>query len=174
MAEISLITVSDVNGFRKIDSKWSSQQTRFDSYVNDIQRKNLKLLLGDALYYAFMESDRASGIYYDLLNGKTYTYNNQTIKYYGIKPALCYWWLAIACREGDLFLSRQGAIQFVNNPQHNFETAKEKERIATGYTETAEAYANDIKKFLNENSELYPLWDSVGEENTSNFISFRI
>ena len=173
MAETSLITISDIRAFRPVDIKFDS--TKFAAFCQEVQRKNLKNLLGDGLYKAFMDSDRAAGIYKELLDGKDYSYNGQTITYYGIKPYLCYCWLAIATREGDLFLGTIGAIQFTNNQQQNFESAKEKERIALGYIETAQGYANDIIKFLNANSSSYDLWQNTQKiQNQSNFLSFRI
>ena len=172
MAEANLITITDVQVYRRVDPKLTD--ARFGTYVNEAQRKNLRGLLGDALYYDFMDDARTSGIYKVLLDGKSYTYNSQTIQYYGLKPLLCYWWLAIAAREGDLFHSNVGAVQFANNPQQSFETAREKERIAAGYMETAQSYANDVIKFLNENSSSYPLWETDSEKNESQFVSFKI
>ena len=172
MAETQLITLSDVQAFRRVDVKFDTN--RFNTFVTEVQRKNLRNLLKDALYYDFMISDRTTGVYADLLNGKSYQYSGQTIQFYGVKPALCYWWLAVAAREGDLFMSNYGAVQFVNNPQQHFETSKEKERIAVQYMETAQNYANDITKFLNQNSSLYPLWATDFEKQTKNYISFRL
>lgn len=173
MAEISLISISDVREYRQIDSKFN--EIRFDAFCMEIQRTNLRNLLGGALYKAFMASDRATGIYYDLLNGKDYVVNGELVHFYGIKPILCYWWLSLATREGDLFLGTIGAIQFVNNQQQSFESAKEKQTISAGYTSTAQGYANDLIEFLNANSSSYPLWsNSQSEVNRSNFISFRL
>lgn len=171
MAEIALITNSEVQEYRRISSSFDA--TRFDGFVKEAQRKNLRGLLGDALYYAFMLDARTSGIYKDLLDGKIYTYNNNSIEYYGIKPYLIYIWLSIACREGDLFVANVGAIDFVNNPQQNFESAKSKEKIASDYMQTAQGYGNDIIKFLNENASDYPLWSNTDENNITEFITFK-
>lgn len=172
MAESILITVTDVNSFRQIDTKIDS--TRFDAFAMDVQRANLRQLLGDALYYSFMADARTSGIYKDLLTGKDYLYSGNTIKYYGIKPTLCYWWLAMAAREGELFHSGYGAIELVNNNQQNFESSKNKERIAQGYMEKAQYYANDLIKFLNQNSDSYPLWMGGSEGNAVHFTTFKV
>ena len=172
MAETSLITNANVRTYRLVDSKFDT--TKFSAFVQEVQRKNLRGLLGDALYYSFMNDSRESGIYADLLNGKIYTYNNETIQYYGLIPVLVYWWLAIAAREGDMFQTTIGAIQFTNNQQQSFETAKEKERIASNYMETAQGYANDVIKFLNENSLIYPLWVPDSETSAINFTTFKI
>jgi hypothetical protein len=172
MAETILITIADVQVYRRIDPKFDAN--RFNVFAQETQRKNLKGLFGDALYYAFMADNRTSGIYADLLNGKSYLYNAQTVQYYGLKPVLCYWWLAIAARESEMFQANVGAIQLVNNTQQMYETAKEKERIAASYMETAAGYANDVIKFLNTNSSSYPLWGGGGEKNPVNFVSFRV
>ena len=172
MAETTLITVADVQTVRKISSSFDSG--RFANFVNEAQRKNLRGLLGNALYYAFMNDARTSGIYKDLLDGKVYTYENQTIQYYGIKPYLSYIWLSIACREGDLFLANVGAIEFVNNSQQSFENSKSKDRIAAEYLQTAQGYGNDIIQFLNENASSYPLWENIEENNLTEFITFKI
>ena len=172
MAESALITITDVRVYRQADSKFDT--TRFNAFLTDVQRKNLRQLLGDTLYYDFMLDDRASGKYADLLNGKVYAVNGNNITYYGIKPVLVYWWLAMAVREGDLFHSQVGAIQLTNNTQQNYETAKEKEKIALGYMETAQEYANDAIQFLNANSTTYPLWIGDSEKNKTQFVSFKI
>jgi hypothetical protein len=172
MAETALIAVADVNAYRQVDTKIDS--TRFASFVMQVQRTNLRNLLGDALYYALMADARSAGIYADLLNGKDYTYQGHTIRCYGLKPILAYWWLALEAREGELFHSGYGTIELVNNPQQNFESAKNKERIAASYTETAQGYANDLIQFLNDNAATYPLWIGGTEANESHFVSFKI
>ena len=172
MAETALITIAEVQVYRDIDPKINA--TRFAAYVNELQRKNLRELLGDALYYDFMMDARTSGKYADLLNGKTYTYGNQTIQYYGLKPALCYWWLAISAREGESYHSGYGVINFTNNQQQSFESSKEKERLCASYMQTAQGYANDIIKYLNANTAAYPLWVGDSEKQENQFVTFRI
>ena len=172
MAEAILITIDDIREYRKLDSKYD--QTRFEAFAMEVQRKNLRDLLGQGLYYDFMDDARTSGKYKDLLDGKSYTYNGDTIQYYGLKPVLVYWWLAVMNREGELFHTTFGASQFTNNTQQQFENAKEKERISSDYMETAQRYANDVIQFLDENSSTYTLWESKSKRNQTNFISIRI
>ena len=172
MAESTLITFADVLVYRKVDPKYNDD--KFTTFADSIQQKNLRYLLGDALYYDFFEKYPDGGVYDDLVDGKVYEYNSNDIQYYGLKPVLVYWWLAMATREGDLYLSNYGAIQFTNNTQQQFETGKEKERIATGYMETAQEYANEVIKFLNANSGDYDLWESNDEKNSSEFLTFRL
>lgn len=171
MADQNLITITDVQGYRRIDPKMPTE--KFNAFLREVQRRNLKDFLGDALYLDLM-NDYSAQKYVDLISGKTYTYQNETIEFYGLKPILVYWWLAIAAREGSMFLSNYGAVQFVNNPQQQFESSKEKERIALGYLETAGGYKNDAVKFLDTNYADYPLWETKGQTKTNNLTTFKI
>lgn len=170
MAETQLITITDLP--RRIDPKFNLE--RFNAFVDSVQRKNLRDLLGDAMYYAFMEDDRTSGKYMTLVDGETYTYNGQTVNFYGLKPLLGFWVLAVLARESDLYVSGYGAISFVDNQQQKFQSAKEKERIAAGYMEEAARYENDTKQYLTEKSSTYTLWEYEPQRNESEFISFKL
>ena len=172
MAETQLITISDLTSYRKIDPKFNAD--RFNSFVNSVQRKNLRELFGDALYYDFMNDARASGKYKTLLDGENYTYDGKTISYYGLKPLLSFWVLALIVRESDLYLAQHGAIMFTENPQQPFVTAKQKDRVSAGYMEEATTYENDLIQYLNEHASTYTLWDGGIESDESEMISFRI
>lgn len=172
MAETQLITISDLTAYRKIDPKFNTD--RFNSFVNSVQRNNLRSLFGDALYYDFMNDDRTSGKYAELLNGKTYTYSGHTIQYYGLKPLLSFWVLALIARESDMYLAQHGAVMFTENTQQPFSTAKQKDRISAGYMEEATTYENDVVQYLNYYSSTYPLWDGGSETNEAELISFKI
>lgn len=171
MAETQLISLDDVQEYRQVDPKYDVN--RFNTYVNSVQRRNLRDLLGDAMYYAFMEDDRSSGKYKELLDGKTYAYSGDTITYYGLKPALCFWVLALMARESDMYMAEHGAITFVDNPQQNFQSAKSNERTAQLYMEEATSYANEIIKYIGENSSTYTLWESEAQVNESSITSFK-
>lgn len=172
MAETQLITISDLTTYRKIDPKFNSD--RFNSFVNSVQRKNLRELFGDALYYDFMNDDRASGKYKTLLDGENYTYSGQTVQYYGLKPMLSFWVLALIARESDLYLSGHGAISFVDNQQQHFQSAKHKDRIASGYMEEATTYENDTIQYLNQKAATYPLWDGGVQTDEETLVTFKV
>jgi hypothetical protein len=172
MSETILITIADVSEYRRIDPKFDIN--RFNGFAKEVQRNNLRDLLGMSLHYDLFLIPTATK-YTELVSGKTYKDSSDNdVQFYGLKPAICYWWLAVMAREGDLFHSAYGAIELVNNPQQNFERAREKERVAVGYMETAQTYANDAIRFLNANKSTYPLWKCEEEENKTNFISFRV
>lgn len=169
MAETALISISNIREYRSVSLQ--IETTRFNDFVMDVQRSDLRQLLGDSLYYDFMNDDRTSGKYKDLLDGKTYEYNGETIKFYGVKPFLCYLWLALFTREGDNFQSNSGNIQFVNNQVQNLQylQAREKKEREQSYRESATIYENDIIKFLNTYSSTYTLWKGDTEKKLTSF-----
>lgn len=172
MAETQLITISDLTNYRKIDPKFN--EDRFNSFVDSVQRENLRGVFGDALYYDFMNDDRTSGKYKFLVDGESYTYSGRTIQYYGLKPLLSFWVLALIARESDMYLSGYGAIAFVDNSQQQFQSSKQKERIAAGYMEEATRYENDLIQYLNEKYTTYPLWDGRIKTDENEMVSFKI
>ena len=171
MAEQILITVANVQEYRNISNRWNDSEIneRFNSYALEVQRINLRELLKPALYLDLVNKYPDGGIYDDLVNGVEYIYSNETIKFEGLKPFLCYHWLAIETNEGDLFHSTYGNIDFVNNPQQNFNQSKLKLQAVQRYIENANSYRNDIIQFLNEKSSIYTLWKGDNKTRKTNF-----
>jgi hypothetical protein len=170
MAESLLITNSDVQEVRNIDAGYTV--TRFNTFALEAQQINLRQALGADLYFDLI-SNVSESKYVTLLTGGTYSYSGNTIQFYGLKKCLVYWWLAIAAREGDLFLTNYGNVQFTNNTQQMFEQSKEKQAIAASYMEKAQTYLNDAILFLNANRSTYPLWKLDSENRQTKFITFK-
>jgi len=169
--EPQLINNNDVQTYRRIDPKYS--QEKFNGFLQQVQQRNLRDFLGGALYEDLM-SNFSVAKYQTLLNGETYTYNNKTIRFYGIKPMLVYHWLTIATREGSLFHTGYGAVDFTNNIQQNFNESKEKERIALEYLDMAVKYQNDTIQFLDEKYATYPLWEGKEQKSGVQFTMFKV
>ena len=171
---MALINIQDVVKYRRIAPDF--QQERFDAFLLQIQEINLRQFLGSQLYKLLIDAyPDNGGNYSKLIDGCNYTYNGETINYFGLKPVLVYWWLAIATREGEMFLSDYGAVEFVNNTQQNYEKSKAAERIATSYMQTAENYLKDVVKYLSDNRSTYPSYSGNGTvANNQDFVMFRV
>lgn len=169
--ELLLINKADVRQYRSIDPNYDEE--KFNGFLRDIQRRNLRDFLGHALYLDFMNSITVEK-YIDLLNGKEYTYSDETIEYLGLKPILVYWWLAKASREGDNFIVNYGTVQFTDNPQEQFRSSRDKERIAQEHMQTAQNYANEAIRFLDTNYTTYSLWKRKAESKGVKFTMFKI
>ena len=169
--EALLISLNDIKTYDRIDPKFSDE--RFNSYLTRIQQRNLRDFLGDALYEDFMQN-LSSEKYQTLLNGAKYEYNNESIRYYGLKPLLIYWWLSVYVREGSMFNTGYGSVEFANNTQQNFQASKEKERTALDHLGMAQKYQNDAIKFLDTNFSTYELWEGKEVKSGVQFTMFKV
>lgn len=166
-----LINIEDVRKYRDIDPKYD--QDKFNGFLRDIQRRNLRDLLGPALYRDFMENSTSTK-YANLLNGTNYEYDGDTIDYYGLIPVLVYWILAKMTREGGLYNANYGPVEFVDNPQQNFQTAKMKESTAQDYMISASEYENEVIRFLDEHNTTYTLWEYKKQSSGTQFVTFKL
>lgn len=166
-----LINIADVQVYHNIDPEYNDE--RFNAFLRGIQRRNLKDFLGDALYLDMMTNYTQSK-YTDLISGKQYTYSDETIEYFGLKPILVYWMLAELTRKGDNFLTTYGSVEFTDNPQQQFQHSKTKELIALEYMNTAQGYENDAIKFLDTYKSTYTLWDTKDQKPGTQFTTIKI
>jgi hypothetical protein len=162
MAEVSLVTRAEVNAYLSISV--NKDETRFNTFINRVQKNNLRKLLGDAMYYDLFQNvtdiNTIAAPYGDLVNGKSYTYQGNTIQYYGLKPYISFLYGINILYEGDNFHADYGNAMFVDNPQDHLGASsfRAKQEIRRGYEEEANYYKCEIMKFLQENLTTYTLW----------------
>jgi hypothetical protein len=148
-------------------------------FILEAQRLDLRPVLNDALYYAFVNdydtgtSVMATQIYIDLLNGKTYSYNNQTIQFDGVKPMLCYFTLARFVADNPVNITRMG----INVKRNEFSDPADPRLIQMTVNELRSAavmYQNQVIQYLETLSSSYPLYDTGGgSSNASRKTSFN-
>lgn len=180
MAAKIILKKADVEVYRNISANFN--QERFDAFAFEVQQTQLRELLNDALYYKLYNDLSALGVpqnapYINLVDGTTYEYNNETIQYFGLKPFLVYHWLSVNLREGDLFQSEYGNIQYSDNPQDNMTKSSQKtiDAISGNYMKNVTSYRNNITRFLNENQSDYEEWISKADnKNKSGFGIFTV
>lgn len=166
-----LINIEDVREYRDIDPNYNEE--RFNAFLRDIQRRNLRDFLGSSLYLDMM-NNIAESKYTDLVEGKEYTYESETIEYLGLKPILVYLWLAKVAREGEQYITNYGPVNFDNNTQEMFKQSANKERIANDYMATSQYYMNEAIRFLDTYYTTYPLWKRRIEKKGTQFTMFKI
>lgn len=159
----ALFTITDVRGYREVDANFST--VRFASYLKEVQEVHLKNLLGQALWYdLFIHITDTK--YTELLGGKVYTYNLESIYYPGLKPWLVWNWLLKNIHEGNINHTNRGTLQF--NPETAIQSEKYQIQQTIGaYQLNIKTEENNIKRFLNENYTNYPLWDIESEDKTT-------
>ena len=152
-----LITEEDFKKYRPLPA----QGFRFDElfpFILEAQRGWLrKTVLGEELYYA-MEQNRTTSPYPDLINGVAYTYEDNTVYYYGLVPALVYYSWALFMRGNNMKITRSGNK---TKSKSNSEDASA-ELQAAEYNKAmnnALMYANEVRRYLQKNNTTYPLYE---------------
>jgi len=157
MAETQLITITEARTYVDISPNYAV--TRFNIYVTNVQRDNLRKLMGKQMYYDFWQNYPDGGVYDDLVGGKVYELNGENVQYYGLKPYLSYLVMATIALEGDYYHADYGNAVFTDNPQDNLVKAMDRRRIEMydRYMQKAREYEEDVLNFLAQNSTDYPL-----------------
>ena len=99
MAEVKIITSTDIAEFWPITSNIDSD--KINAAILRAQQTDLEPILGSYLYYEFIEDYDTvntfnTPIYQSLFDGGSYTYNNQTIYYRGVRQLLAvYSWIRL-------------------------------------------------------------------------------
>lgn len=158
----NLISISDIQGIIK-DMSVNVEQERIERHIAEAQEFDIKPVLGRALYLGFVNGLGASpqeDIYVDLWEGKTYTDKgiNADVSFEGVKRALIYYAYARFLNNQNTNVGSFGIVVKENNPYSKSEEEKKIQRLVTSAIQAAESYKSDFVKFLNDNSELYPLW----------------
>lgn len=156
-----LINQSDIKIYRPIAD---IPAERINVYIEESQKAELRAVLGEPLYYDFITKYNDSGDpmytnYQNLLNGTTYTYNNDTIEFFGIKPMLVYYTLARFLTNQPMNITRYGVVMKTNDQSSNA-SAEQVRMTSNELRGEAVRYQNDLVQFLVEKSTTYPLYDS--------------
>jgi hypothetical protein len=160
-----ILKQADVEKYRNISNNFDSD--KFNAFALEVQETQLREMLRDPLYYQLVQDLDANGDpqaarFIRLVNGTTYTYDSDTIQYYGLRPFLAYHWLALNLREGDYFAADYGNIVYSSNEQDNMTKIDNKgiDRINSAYYKNITSYRNNIVQFLNEDEDNeYPEWE---------------
>ena len=169
--ELVLITNTEVRSVRYITENYDA--TKFALFAREIQRDYVMPLLGTDLYIDLLDNV-SSQIYVDLLDGKDYQDSGSTVRFQGLKLYIIYMWLWLYAREGGVQLTESGREDFIfeNSSQT---TPGLSDEVISQYFSSANAIADQIKKFLEDNSDDYPEYKSseVETKQTKSF-SFSV
>jgi hypothetical protein len=139
-----------------------------DTWIREAQRFDIRPILGDAFYQDFVTKFNNTGAseysaYQDLLNGVTYTYNSQTIKFEGVKPCLVYYAYARMIKNQQVNVAPHSVVQKLT-PQSQPVSASMIKLQVDDALSAAVVYQNEIIQFLDTKSTDYPLWTERGSE----------
>lgn len=173
-----LITQTEINQYRptsKLDDN------RVDPYILEAQVAELKPVLNDALYLDLLKyfNDPTAGAnytkYQELLKGKDWTYNGQTIRFYGVIPVLVYESLAKFAIGNPVNYSRYGMVTKIAPQSEVVDPAVLREEVRN-LKSMATTYKNGLIFFLQNNKTTYPLYnynESCDMPSRNSFKMFR-
>ena len=103
--------------------------------------------------------------YIKLLNGTSYIVNSNPVKFNGLRPFICWHYLALNIAIGNVKHSDVGVISLMpeNRPNGYDLNASRSTSLQNALREY-----NRIVNYLNENEYIFPLWDSKNDENITN------
>lgn len=182
-----LINADDIREYKPL-SKNVDEADRIDQYIREAQVMDLKPILGRKLYYDFIEN-YTDAKYLDLLNGAEYDEDGVTVQFEGVKPILVYYSFARILQYYGSNPTRFGLVKKLAENSEPLST-KEIQAMISQAKAGAISYQDELFRFLNENTDTYPLWkgqkgaqrkrrrtvkiNSVGRRNNNDFIDVEL
>jgi hypothetical protein len=171
-----LITKTDIQIYRPTAVL---DDDRIKPFILEAQRMDLRPVLNDAFYYAFVNDfDTGTGLnvtaaYEKLRSGGTYTYNALTIQFDGVEPMLAYFALARFVQDNQLHITRMG-ITVKSTQQSEPAEPTQIRTIVNELRSAALSYQAQVIQFLETEIANYPLYNTGGgSENTGTRTSFN-
>jgi hypothetical protein len=159
MAEQIIIAKTDIQTY------WNVPNTVKDETVNiailRAQQSDLKQVLGDPLYYAFIENYNGTTFpdanYQKLYDGGNYTYNSNTIYFSGVKQLLCAYAYIHLAKTNKINVVRSGVVV---KSIEQAETAEDFQirAITRDAYDQSQRIEGEISRYLYENRATYPLY----------------
>jgi hypothetical protein len=106
--------------------------------------------------------------YINLLNGESYTKDNETIQYFGLRGFISWKFLAIFLSDANVKHSDTGNFA-ITSPNFQRPSNADKVSARSTYLQNSVRSENDIISYLNEKSSDFTLWDSKGTENIESY-----
>lgn len=147
---------------------------RLKVFIKKAQELDLKPFLGYALYYQLITCCNDDGTikedtpqaYKDLLNGSEYLDEyGRIVLYEGLAPALVYFTFARFIENDAVHYTATGPV-IKHHDNGDALSSPEIVKLVQQQRSIANAYTNDIEKFLRDNQENFPLW-RYNEKNKS-------
>ncbi|QQL50330.1 DUF6712 family protein [Mucilaginibacter ginkgonis] len=139
---------------------------RLNTFIKKAQDLDLRLILGDRLFYDLLKccnqngttKDDAPAQYVKLIMGCDYTNGlGQELSYDGLTPALVYFTLSRLVENDSIKYTANGPV--VKAAEGNTHLSySDTVKIAQQYRSIANSYTRGIESFLNANSTDFPQW----------------
>jgi hypothetical protein len=166
-----LITKDELEKYHSISRNLN--QTRIEMEIRSAQQSDVKLFLGDALYFDMVEN-YDSVKYQTLLNGGTYTYQTYSIYFSGVKQLIAAYAYGRLVANNTMRVTNKGNKNKldVNSTEvsNSYRNVK-----ATEGTSEALRIQRELWQFLDDDPTTYPLFNVTRrKQRTSGFNFSRI
>ena len=178
MTPITLVDITDLQTYKLVCDSVKNH-TSWPFFVWEAQMLDVKHWLGDGLLNELLTEETVSPPTHSaantlLLDGGTYTYNDRTYMFQGLKACIIYYAFARFTNRTAYNYTAAGIVV----KESDFSTPvsdKVTQRLETEARLTAEALKCEVVTFLNRNSEDYPLWADFCKCSTRcNDIRFKV
>lgn len=162
-----LISFSDFKQYKHL-SENVNKEADIMPYILEAQRLDIRPFLGDALYYDIVKTypypdvtvnDPLVTNYTPLIEGEEYTNcNNELVMFYGLKPSIVYFAYARLLS----YLGKKATRTGYNRKTNDFSepvSGREREDDINNARSNAIYYQNDTIDYLQENKDVYTLWN---------------
>jgi len=160
---LAIITYNQQQAIRPISANRSADYLQI---AEETQENDLKRLLGVELYQDIVNNP-TEAIYVTLLEGGTFEYNDFTYTQKGLRYVLAYLIYAEYINETRIFDTFSGLVK-KNIPESDQAEHGEIKSKQLKYRQLALGAFEEIRLFLNQNTDTYTLWDSANEKKVFN------
>lgn len=141
--------------------------THFDTFIREAQLFDLKPILCEDFYYDVLYN-KDQEPYLTLLNGGNYIHNDRTYTFLGLKSVLAYFTYARFIIKFNVSTSYGNVTKI--NPFSESITQQEKRNLYYSYQKEANMIYQDVIKYLDRNSILFPSYGcGCGKSNSRSF-----
>lgn len=122
-------------------------EDKLNAYITEVEQMNIKPVLGDKLFYELLEKGEGKDDYETLLNGGTYTDNNNNLcSLAGLKKTIAYFVYAQNLMSGDFQATRYGTV-FKNDDYSSHISSKERSDAYNNTLEVANHYLKECVRY---------------------------
>ena len=148
----------------------TNDKKRFEQIMSECEEFEISKLLGIA-FYQHVEANKED--YTDLLNGSTFTYCGETISHKGLNSIIAYLNYASYIEESNIIDTATGMKHKTTEQSEHLGVGTIK-NLQTKNRELAMLWWDTTKKYLNENTALYPLWNCVTSKVSNKSVFYGI
>ncbi len=173
------ISKSDFSAYRYLQESIKSEKL-LDSCIKEAMLFDVSPLLGPPLFYEIANQINQSSFNASppvselseanakLLDGGSYTHNNKTIMFQGLKAALVYYAFARYTKRDGVHFTNSGPVIKANDFSEPI-SDRTRLRVSADDQAIADALRLEVIDFLNRNSADYPLWVCTTKKRKSQF-----